>query len=548
MYDVVIRNAQIVDGTGAPAYRGSIAVEGDIIQAVGDVSGIAQRTIDAGGRVVSPGFIDPHTHMDLFVKLYPTGLPVVNYGVTTIVIGDCGASVAPVPQDQASLDILVTYLRRVLDNYVDPDAFEWTTFGDYLGYLEGKVGINLAALMPHSPTRLVVMGEESMQRAATPTELRAMVDLVTEGWDVGAVGFSTSPLGGPLIHANTPSAFADLNEMVTLARSVVDKGGLYQANAAGTILNNESMLSAVTEQVGGTYVLNEWRHYTSDDPGVVADMQSAMEGLTARGRAAYGVVIPYQHVARCGAMDFLPLVGLDEWQALPQEPAAFAQALHDPDRRTRLATAAASHGPAQRWASCVIREAGNPADQRFKGRNVLDAAASTGRSALDFALDLLARNPDSARFVCWGHRANGDPGRLANMIQSPRSVIGTDAGAHTDAFLFYGAPAKLLGHWSREKELLTLEAAVHKLTGFPAQVLGINRGVLAEGRPADLVMFDPSTIGDGMNGELPPDVIDAHELERACEGIDLVVVNGKVAVESGTVTGDAVGRVRRWEL
>ena len=548
MYDLVIRNAQIVDGTGAPAYRGSIAVEGDVIQAVGDVSGSAQRTIDADGRVVSPGFIDPHTHMDLFVKFYPTGLPVVNYGVTTVVIGDCGASVAPVPQDQASLDILVTYLRRVLDKYVDPDAFEWTTFGDYLDYLEGKVGINLAALMPHSPTRLVVMGEESMQRAATPDELRAMVDLVGEGWDAGAVGFSTSPLGGPLIHANTPSAFADVNEMVMLARSVIDKGGLYQVNAASTILDSESMLSTVAAQVGGTYIMNEWRQYTADDAGVVADMQSRLQELTTRGRNAYGVVIPYQHVSRCGATDFLPLVGLDEWQALPQDPTAFAHSLRDPDRRARFATATASHGPARRWASCVVREVGDPADQRFEGRTVLDAASSTGQSPLDFALDLLARNPESARFVCWGHRANGDPALLADMIQSPRSVIGTDAGAHTEAFFFYGAPAKLLGHWSREKELLTLEAAVHKLTGLPAQVLGINRGVLQQGRPADLVMFDPATIGDGMTGELSPDTIDAHELERAGDGIDLVVVNGAVAVEAGSVTSEATGKVRRWEL
>lgn len=207
-YDLVIRNATIVDGTGAPRRGGGVAIEGGVIRAVGDVSDDARRVVDARGQVVAPGFIDPHTHMDFWVKKYPAGQPVVNYGVTTVVICDCGAALAPVPPKGPQRDILMAYLHRVLDKYVDDAEFEWTTYEEYLSYLEGNVGINVGAFAPHSPIRLAVMGEDAGQRTATPDELAQMVEYVEAYWRAGAIGFSSSPRGGPLIHSDTPSASA----------------------------------------------------------------------------------------------------------------------------------------------------------------------------------------------------------------------------------------------------------------------------------------------------------------------------------------------------
>jgi N-acyl-D-amino-acid deacylase len=207
-YDLVIRNGLLVDGSGSAAFPADVAIEGEKIAALGKDLGPGKKEIDAKGHVVAPGFIDSHTHMDAFVVQYPHGDPVVNYGVTTIIIGDCGASCAPVPPKAEPREVLVKYLRRVLDKYVDDKDWQWQTFGDYLNYIEGKIAINVAPLMPHSPVRLTVMGEAAYAREANPEELDAMKKMVREGMALGAVGFSTSPRGGPAIHAGTPSTYA----------------------------------------------------------------------------------------------------------------------------------------------------------------------------------------------------------------------------------------------------------------------------------------------------------------------------------------------------
>src|SRR5262249_47136964 len=204
-YDLVIRNATIVDGTGAPRRSGGGAIEGGQIRAVGDVSDDARRVIDARGQGVGPGFIDPPTHMDFWGKGYPAGQPARDYGGATAVIGARRAACAPVPPKGPSRDILMAYLHRVLDKYVDDSQFEWTTYEDYLNYLEGRVGINVGAFVPHSPIRLAVMGEDAGKRTATPVELAAMVERVEAGWRAGAIGVSSSPLGGPPLHSHTPS-------------------------------------------------------------------------------------------------------------------------------------------------------------------------------------------------------------------------------------------------------------------------------------------------------------------------------------------------------
>ena len=192
-HDLVIRNGLVIDGTGSPGFEADVAVEGENIAAIGKNLGAGKKEIDAKGHVVAPGFIDSHTHMDAFVVLYPNGNPVVNYGVTSIVIGDCGASCAPVPPKAEPRQVLVQYLRRVLDKYVDDKDWKWQSFGDYLNYIEGKIGVNVLPLMPHSPVRLTVMGEAAYAREANPEELDAMKKMVREGMELGAIGFSTSP-------------------------------------------------------------------------------------------------------------------------------------------------------------------------------------------------------------------------------------------------------------------------------------------------------------------------------------------------------------------
>ncbi len=545
MYDLVIRNATIVDGTGAPRRSGGVAIEGGVIRAVGDVSDDARRVLDAHGQVVAPGFIDPHTHMDFWVKRYPAGQPVVNYGVTTVVICDCGAAVAPVPPKGPSRDILMAYLHRVLDKYVDDAEFAWTTYEEYLSYLDGNVAINVGAFAPHSPIRLAVMGEDAGKRAATPDELAAMVDYVEAYWRAGAIGFSSSPRGGPLIHSDTPSTFADRTEMLTLASTVGRHGGIVQYNGFLRVLEPDSELHYLAHNVPARLILNEWAQAAGDDESGLRGGE-ALAQLHAAGRPAWGVVVPYQHIQNQRAATFAPLAGVPAWDELPKEPEALRTRLADPALRATLRAAAAERGAACLWDELLVKRAAREEDRRWEGWLVADAARETGQAPVDFALDLLQGDDGTTRFCRIGAR-NHSLDVLAAMIRSPYSVIGTDAGAHLDTFYWYGTPARILGYWSRERGLLTLEEAVHKLTGFNTAMLGIQRGLLEPGRPADVVVFDPDTIGDVVTPRLPY-YVDDTEIRRQPPGVESVVVNGEVVLDCGDHTAARPGKVRRWEL
>ena len=391
------------------------------------------------------------------------------------------------------------------------------------------------------------MGTAAMERAAEADEVQLMVNLVAEAWDAGAIGFSSSPPGGPALHRDTPSTLAELSETIALAETVVRNGGLYQNNGSTQLTNPDSDVYAMANAVRGAHIINEWRHFPEGLETARA-LGDAMERLTQEGSRSYGVVIPYTHITRCGALDFLPFNHLEEWKELPKEPGPFAEALRNPDVRARLRAAGEGHWQTRRWDSIVIRDAGDPGDKRWIRHSIEQAAAASEQDPIQFALDFLARNVESARFVFWGFRGNDNLDALAEAIASPRSVIGTDAGAHLGNFFFYGAPARLLGYWSRERGLMSMEAAVHKLTGFNAGVLGTKRGILEPGRPADVVVFDPDTIHDGFDEVLPPDWIDDAEVHRQPTGVDVVVVNGEVKLDHGEVQEQRTGKVRRWEL
>jgi len=550
-FDLVIRNGLVVDGTGAPGYEGDVAVEGDRIAAIGQGLGPGREEIDARGKVIAPGFIDPHTHMDLFLVLYPHGNPVVNFGVTTVVIADCGASVAPVPEGDGPRSVLVNYLKRVLDDYIDDKIWQWKTFPEYLGYLKGKVGINAAAFVPHSPVRLSVMGEAAYQREAQPDELEAMQRAVREGLEAGAIGFSTSPRGGPAVHAGTPSTFATQDEIVTLGNLAAEYGGSFQFNGFNNVLNPSSGFPELLSRIRAPMIGNEFRlHPGERNEG--ARSIAFMDDLAKRGQNMTGVVIPYQHIRRFGLSDPFIFGGLPTWEAIKGSDADLRGQLAAPDVRRKLeaeridAAGTPEFPEWGGWGAVVFDRMESAELKGLEGQSVAEVARARGAAPVDVFFDTWLADDLRSRMLYYG-LANHDMEELAEMIVSPYSLIGTDAGAHLDRFFWYGTPARLLGYWQRERGLLSLEQAVWKLTGFPASKLNINRGQLKAGWPADITVFDPETFGDLVTERLPAKV-DAVEVHRHPPGMEAVVVNGAVVARQGECLDVYPGRVTRQEL
>jgi len=549
-HDLVIRNGTVIDGTGSPGFQADVAVEGEKIAAIGKNIGPGKKEIDAKGHVVAPGFIDSHTHMDAFVVQYPHGNPVVNHGVTTIIIGDCGASCAPVPQKAEPRQVLVQYLRRVLDKYVDDKDWKWNTYADYLNYIEGKIAINVAPLMPHSPVRLTVMGEAAYAREANPEELDAMKKMVREGMELGAIGFSTSPRGGPAIHAGTPSTFATHDEIIQLANVAAEFKGCFQFNGFQMMLQPESGVPAMLEKIRATQIGNEFRQR----PGEKANASKAiafMEQAQKRGQNLYGVVIPYTHIRRFTVNDCFFLNGLPTWEAI-KNSADLRQQLQNKDIRRkleeeRIATAGKPEFPEWHgWRRVVFEHVEKPALKKLEQRNVEEIARITEKAPVDAFFDTWLEDDLRSQCVYYG-LANAHQELLGEMIKSDTGLIGTDVGAHLDRFFWHGAPTKVLGHWRREKNLFGLEEAVRKLTGFPAEKLRLNRGLLKEGMPADITVFDADKIDDLVSKQLP-DIIDAQEVKRHPPGMKAVVVNGATVVEEGHCNDVFPGKVRRQQL
>ena len=549
-HDLVIRNGTVIDGTGSPGFAADVAIDGESVTKIGKSIGPGKKEIDAKSHVVAPGFIDSHTHMDAFVVQYPHGNPVVNYGVTTIIIGDCGASCSPVPLKPEPRQVLVQYLRRVLDKYVDDKDWKWSTFGEYLNYLEGKIAVNVAPLMPHSPVRLTVMGEAAYAREANPEELDAMKKMVREGMELGAIGFSTSPRGGPAIHAGTPSTFANHQEIIELANVAAEFNGCFQFNGFQMILQPESGVPAMLEKIHATQIGNEFRVRPGQKEQGMKSIQY-MEAAQKRGQDIYGVVIPYQHIRRFTIDDCFFLNGLPTWEAIKGSSDLRGQLRNRETRRKleqeRIAGAGKPEFPEWHgWERVVFEHVAKPELKKLELKNAEQIARMSEKAPVDAFFDTWLEDDLRSQCVYYG-LANAHPELLAEMIKSDTSLIGTDVGAHLDRFFWHGAPTKILGYWRREKNLLSLEQAVHKLTGFPAKRLRLNRGVLKEGMPADVTIFDADKIDDLVSNALP-EVINAQEVMRHPPGIKAVVVNGATVVEDGRCMDVFPGKVRRQQL
>jgi N-acyl-D-aspartate/D-glutamate deacylase len=502
MFDVVIRDATLLDGLGSPPRRGGVAVKGGRIVEIGRILGASKEVVDADGLALMPGIIDNHTHYDAQLTWDPWASPSPALGVTTAIIGNCGFTIAPCrPQDRELVMKNLTQVEGMSLAVLRAGVrWEFESVPEYLDMLERQGSIlNVGVFVGHSSVRTYVMGDAATERAANASEIKQMRQLVVEGMRAGAVGFSTSTSpahngegGKPM-----PSRLADEKELRALVGSLREAGrGVFMLTKGGQ--TKISFLEELALESGRPVVVAALLH-SSTNPGAVFHDLEAIREANARGRKLIGAV------SCCPlSMEFTlhsPYVfeGLQAWKpALPLKGEEFKSRLKSPAFRDALRAELAS--PAHfrlfnsEWQQVEVVQSARP---QLEHRSIAELAREAGADPLDFLLDTgLEENLDtvfSARLL------NTDETAVGTMLKHPCSLVSlSDAGAHLTFFNDAGFGLHLLGHWVRNLGVLTLADAVWRLTGQPAQLFGVpERGALKVGYHADLLLFDPSSVARG---------------------------------------------------
>ena len=540
-YDLVIENGRIVDGSGRAEFPGGVAVNDGKIVEVGEVSGAAKRRIDAKGLVIAPGIVDIHTHYDAQVLWDPLLTSSVWHGVTTVVMGNCGFTIAPCkPDDQ---DYIMRMLARVegmsLGAMRQGPEWDWRTFEEYMERVGQTLGLNAACQVGHSALRYSVMGPEALEREATPDEVEAMCGLLRDALAVGAVGFTTSISrahvdweGNPV-----PSRFAAVSEIDALVAMVGERGfgQIEIAPRSGTNLPDDDQedIARWARTSGRVLSWNELGQYPQAPEGRWREILDFMERTHREGGRVYGVCS-----CRPTTQDFdlkdnnLVLTVLPEWLAVLPKPDAEKKALlADPAYRDGMKPgidAAWESGPKPvRWDSTMLTGPKRPEHADLKGLTLREIGRRMDKHPLDAMIEIALAEDLVTEFTFSGTR-NTDPEAIASIIRSPYTILGvSDAGAHLNMIAGAEYSTQVLSQWVRDKGVLTLEEGVHKLTGMPAGYMGFtDRGRLEPGLAADIMVFDPDTIG-ALPKEKVPDLPNGEErIVIKAKGIEHTIVNG----------------------
>jgi N-acyl-D-aspartate/D-glutamate deacylase len=554
-YDTKIVGGDIIDGSGAPRYRGDVGIRDGRVVAIGRAPADAATTLDATGRIVSPGFVDIHTHYDAQIIWDPMLSVSPWHGVTTVVLGNCGFGIAPTRPNHRQ--IIMQTLEKVEGmslEAMEAGLAEWPfeTFPQYMDAIAKQgTAINIGVLVGHSPTRLYVMGEDSMERVATVAEIESMQDIVCEAIDAGALGFSTSraPSHVGFEGRPVPSRLAELSEVRALAGVLGDAGGLtLQIIVGQTALYDEFV--ELARLCGGNLT---WTAMLTGRPPP-EDHRTVLQRfaeLVGRGHRLYPQVAcrPLLHELTFEApYDFerrLPL-----FNAVSGTDHADKVRLYGDTAFRDSFRALMTPGGSDETEIVFMRRAlgemsvqSCPHDPALEQRLIADIAAERGMHPADLVLDLAIESDLAMRFMV--PLANSNEDHVEEVLQDPNTVLAlSDAGAHMSQLCDSCYATYLLGHWVRERGSFTLEEAVHMLTARPAEVMGItDRGLLAEGLAADVVVFDPENVGAGV----PERVYDlpggADRMIVEASGIDAVMVNGTLIRQDGRDTVDPAAKL-----
>jgi N-acyl-D-aspartate/D-glutamate deacylase len=547
-YDVLVEGARIVDGTGKAAYDGNVAVQDGRVVAVGEVDGDATRTINADGRVVAPGFIDAHTHYDAQLLWDPTANPSTAHGITTVLTGNCGYTLAPVrSDDQDYLMGLFSAAEEIPKQALQLFApFAWETFSQYLDWLPGRVGVNVLTQVGHSAVRRFVMGEAALERPANADEIAEMVLIVEDALGAGAAGVSSS--GAPHQRGefgeHIPSFFADETETRALAAAVRRTGKrLFSINPAtkrdGLSDEDRALLVALAESSGAVVSWNDFGMGTPNGDSALEFMERELD----RGHKIYAIARCQRPETRFTLNKLSAIFANSEpWVELSRlDPTDKMAALGDPEWRARLSE---FWGTARFMVNTSVEKAASPETAPLEGRLLVDIADERGVSPSEVMFDVARADRLETYFRISGP-VNVDESRLERILRSPATLVGiSDGGAHLQTFAGGDYTSYFLAHWVREKGAFTLEEGVAALSSRVAQFLGItDRGTLEVGKAADMVVFDPDAVEPLALLTLDDIPGGGTRMTKNARGIPWVLVNGEVVVEDGEPTAAVPGAV-----
>ncbi len=562
MLDVVIQGATVVDGSGQPARRADVGIRDGRIAGVGSLEEGAHETIDADGLIAAPGFVDPHTHYDAQLFWDPTASSSSLHGVTTVVAGNCGFTLAPLAEPDAD------YVRRMMTKVEGmPLAaleqgvpWNWSSFAEYLDRLDGHVGVNVGFLVGHCAIRRHVMGADAVGQEASDDQVASMVALLHEALDAGGLGFSTTL---SFTHSDgdgqpVASRWASRDEVLALCAAVRDHEGTsleYVTDGCLRGFRPDEVELMADMTLAARRTLN-WNVLTVDaaEPERYRSQLAANEHAADAGGRSVALTMPVLVEMNMSFRNYCALFMLPDWSEVMNLPVPERMAkLRDPAVRRHLNERAKSKdaGVFARltdWGRYQIGDTYSPANEGLKGARVADLARERGTDAFDTLLDVVLQ--DELRTVLWPLPTDDDGGswslRREAWARDDVLIGGSDAGAHLDRMC--GAPytTQFLADCLRGRRLVSLERAVQLITAAPAALFGLTqRGQLREGFHADVVLFDPDTVG-ARDASLVHDLPGGtSRLFADAVGIERVFVNGHAIVADGATTGDTPGVIVR---
>ncbi len=562
MYDIIIRGGTVIDGSGSAGVIADIAIADGRIAAIGTIAADAHTVVDAADLIVTPGFVDPHTHYDAQLFWDPAASPSNVHGVTSVIGGNCGFTIAPIRTRDAD------YMRRLLakvEGMALPALetgvpWNWETFSEYLDQLDGNLGVNAGFLVGHCAIRRYVMGEESVGAVATAEQIQEMIALLGASIRAGGLGFSTTLSkthtdgdGQPV-----PSRWANDEEVLALCAAVKDhEGTTLEAIVDGCLdMFSDAEIEMLAQMsAAGQRPLN-WNVLTVDSTAperIPRQLEASSRALEIGGRVV-ALTMPVQVPMNMSFGSYCALFMIPGWQdVMNLEHDERRKKLADPATRTELEalSKADSAGVFRRlgdWHNYVLGDVYAPANADLKGRKIGEIAAERGNGAFDTLLDIVIE--DDLRTVLWPIPSDGDPKswelRSKLWLDDRAMVGGSDAGAHLDRMC--GAPytTRFIGDCIRGRKLLGLETAIKMLTDDPARLFGLrDRGRIEVGWHADLCVLDPLTVG-ATHATLVADLPGgAARLIAHAEGVRHVFVNGVETVRDNLATGALPGTVLR---